>query len=162
MPVRSMTGFGLAEARTPSGFYRVEIRGVNNRFFDLQLRLPRIFSNLEQNIKKETCRRPSNNWAPMKWSSAWPMRSKPPSALRWWRKTLNRAGGGRPAPGSYAPALGPPGRLNIGASRGRGGPGRPPWRGRHRENLPGLTFFLELGNREFAIGGRDPNHFFSK
>ena len=53
MPVRSMTGFGLAEARTPSGFYRVEIRGVNNRFFDLQLRLPRIFSNLEQNIKKE-------------------------------------------------------------------------------------------------------------
>ncbi|MCX6350090.1 MAG: hypothetical protein NTV79_11445 [Candidatus Aureabacteria bacterium] len=48
-----MTGFGLAEARTPSGSYRVEIRGVNNRFLDLQLRLPRIFSNLEQKIKKE-------------------------------------------------------------------------------------------------------------
>jgi uncharacterized protein (TIGR00255 family) len=53
MPVRSMTGFGLAEAHTPSGSYRVEIRGVNNRFLDLQLRVPRIFSNLEQKIKKE-------------------------------------------------------------------------------------------------------------
>jgi uncharacterized protein (TIGR00255 family) len=48
-----MTGFGLAEASTPSGSYRVEIRGVNNRFLDLQLRLPRIFSNLEQKIKKQ-------------------------------------------------------------------------------------------------------------
>jgi uncharacterized protein (TIGR00255 family) len=53
MPVRSMTGFGLAEAHTPSGSYRIEIRGVNNRFLDLQLRVPRIFSNLEQKIKKE-------------------------------------------------------------------------------------------------------------
>jgi uncharacterized protein (TIGR00255 family) len=48
-----MTGFGLAEGHTPSGSYRVEIRGVNNRFLDLQLRVPRLFSNLEQKIKKE-------------------------------------------------------------------------------------------------------------
>jgi uncharacterized protein (TIGR00255 family) len=48
-----MTGFGLAEAKTPSGAYRIEIRGVNNRFLDLQLRVPRTFSNLEQKIKKE-------------------------------------------------------------------------------------------------------------
>lgn len=53
MPIRSMTGFGLAEAHTPSGTYRVEIRGVNNRFLDLQLRVPRSFSNLEQELKKE-------------------------------------------------------------------------------------------------------------
>ncbi|MGB7567931.1 MAG: YicC/YloC family endoribonuclease [Chitinivibrionales bacterium] len=52
MPVRSMTGFGLAEAQSPSGAYRVEIRGVNNRFMDLQLRQPRYFSNLEQKIKR--------------------------------------------------------------------------------------------------------------
>lgn len=52
MPVRSMTGFGLAEAQSPSGTYRVEIRGVNNRYMDLQLRQPRYFSNLEQKIKK--------------------------------------------------------------------------------------------------------------
>jgi uncharacterized protein (TIGR00255 family) len=53
MPVRSMTGFGIAEAHTPSGTYRVEIRGVNNRFMDLQLRQPRYFANLEQKTKKE-------------------------------------------------------------------------------------------------------------
>jgi uncharacterized protein (TIGR00255 family) len=53
MAVRSMTGFGIAEGRSPSGTYRIEIRGVNNRFLDLQLRQPRYFSNIEQKIKKE-------------------------------------------------------------------------------------------------------------
>ena len=53
MPLRSMTGFGLAEAPTPSGTYRVEIRGVNNRFFEMQLRQPRFVNNLEQQVRKE-------------------------------------------------------------------------------------------------------------
>lgn len=48
-----MTGFGLAEGSTPSGTYKVEIRGVNNRFLELQVRQPRFASNLEQQIKKE-------------------------------------------------------------------------------------------------------------
>jgi uncharacterized protein (TIGR00255 family) len=48
-----MTGFGLAEASTPSGEYRVEIRAVNNRFLDVQLRQPRFVNNLEQQIRKE-------------------------------------------------------------------------------------------------------------
>jgi len=48
-----MTGFGQAEDATPSGTYRVEIRGVNNRFFDLQIRLPKFVTNLEAKIKKE-------------------------------------------------------------------------------------------------------------
>ncbi len=51
MPIKSMTGFGLAEARTPSGAYRVEIRAVNNRFLDVQLRLPKSLAGLEQKIK---------------------------------------------------------------------------------------------------------------
>jgi uncharacterized protein (TIGR00255 family) len=51
MPVRSMTGFGQAEARTPSGQYRVEIRAVNNRFLDIQLRQPRSLNSLEQKVK---------------------------------------------------------------------------------------------------------------
>ena len=53
MPLRSMTGFGLAEASTPSGTYRIEIRSVNNRFLDIQIRQPRYFANIEQKIKKE-------------------------------------------------------------------------------------------------------------
>jgi uncharacterized protein (TIGR00255 family) len=48
-----MTGFGSAEASTPSGTYRVEIRGVNNRFFELQIRQPRFVTNLDQQVRKE-------------------------------------------------------------------------------------------------------------
>jgi len=53
MPIRSMTGFGLGEAVTPSGTYRVEIRGVNNRFQEIQIRQPKFTLNLEPKIKKE-------------------------------------------------------------------------------------------------------------
>jgi uncharacterized protein (TIGR00255 family) len=53
MSIRSMTGFGLAEGASPSGTYRVEIRGVNNRFLELQLRLPKFAANLESWVKKE-------------------------------------------------------------------------------------------------------------
>jgi uncharacterized protein (TIGR00255 family) len=52
MPLSSMTGFGQAEKTTPSGTYRVELRGVNNRFLEIQLRTPRVLSNLEARIKK--------------------------------------------------------------------------------------------------------------
>jgi uncharacterized protein (TIGR00255 family) len=48
-----MTGFGLAEGVTPSGTYRAEIRGVNNRFLELQVRQPRFVNNLDQQIRKE-------------------------------------------------------------------------------------------------------------
>lgn len=53
MPIRSMTGFGLAENSSISGTYRVEIRGVNNRFLELQIRLPKFAANLESRVKKE-------------------------------------------------------------------------------------------------------------
>jgi uncharacterized protein (TIGR00255 family) len=53
MPVKSMTGFGIAEARTPSGQYRVEIRAVNNRFLDIQIRQPKALYGLEQKIKEQ-------------------------------------------------------------------------------------------------------------
>ena len=52
MPLSSMTGFGQAEVSSPSGTYHVEIRSVNNRFLEIQTRMPRSFSNLEQKIKK--------------------------------------------------------------------------------------------------------------
>jgi uncharacterized protein (TIGR00255 family) len=53
MPFRSMTGFGLAEDVTPSGTYHIEIRGVNNRFLEVQLRQPRFVNKLEQQVRKE-------------------------------------------------------------------------------------------------------------
>ncbi len=52
MPLSSMTGFGQAEGSTPSGDFYIEVRSVNGRFFDIQMRIPRVFANLEAQIKK--------------------------------------------------------------------------------------------------------------
>ncbi len=52
MPLSSMTGFGQAELSTPSGTYRVEIRSTNNRFLDIQTRIPHSFNSVESDIKK--------------------------------------------------------------------------------------------------------------
>jgi uncharacterized protein (TIGR00255 family) len=47
-----MTGFGQAEGSTSLGTFRVEIRSVNNRFLDIQLRIPKSISILENEIKQ--------------------------------------------------------------------------------------------------------------
>jgi len=52
MALCSMTGFGQAEVVAPGGNYRVEIKSVNNRFLEIQLRLPKILYILEQKIKQ--------------------------------------------------------------------------------------------------------------
>lgn len=39
--VRSMTGFGIGSAKVSNRLIRVEVRSVNGRFMELQLRLPR-------------------------------------------------------------------------------------------------------------------------
>lgn len=52
MALKSMTGFGLAESVTPTGTYRVELKAVNNRYLETQLRLPRTLSVLEQKVRK--------------------------------------------------------------------------------------------------------------
>jgi uncharacterized protein (TIGR00255 family) len=53
MPLRSMTGFGQAESTVADGTsYRVEVRSVNNRFLDVQLRMPKSLSGLEQKTKQ--------------------------------------------------------------------------------------------------------------
>jgi uncharacterized protein (TIGR00255 family) len=44
--MRSMTGFGLGEAQLAPGKLAVEIRGVNHRFLDVRVRLPRELADL--------------------------------------------------------------------------------------------------------------------
>lgn len=44
--MRSMTGFGFGEAQLSSGKLAVEIRGVNHRFLDVRVRLPRELADL--------------------------------------------------------------------------------------------------------------------
>lgn len=51
MNLQSMTGFGRAEAEQSTGNYKIEIKTVNNRFLDVQFRMPRICNPLEKQIR---------------------------------------------------------------------------------------------------------------
>jgi uncharacterized protein (TIGR00255 family) len=52
MAFQSMTGFGSAETVEKHYSVRVEMRSVNNRYLDFQLRLPRELSALEPSLRK--------------------------------------------------------------------------------------------------------------
>ena len=49
--IKSMTAFGRAKGSVGGKEITVEIRSVNNRFFDCSVKLPRAFSFLEEKIK---------------------------------------------------------------------------------------------------------------
>ena len=49
--IRSMTAFGRARATAGGKDITVELRSVNNRFFDCSVKMPRAFSFLEEKIK---------------------------------------------------------------------------------------------------------------
>src|SRR5258708_9561367 len=44
--MRSMTGFGLGEVPLATGKLALELRGVNHRFLDVRVRLPRVLGDL--------------------------------------------------------------------------------------------------------------------
>ncbi len=50
--VRSMTGYGRAEAACEARKLTVEIKSVNNRYLDLNIRMPRRFNFLEARIRE--------------------------------------------------------------------------------------------------------------
>lgn len=49
--IRSMTGFGSADAQTPTGRLTVEIRSLNHRFGEVLVRLPRDLAPLEDRVR---------------------------------------------------------------------------------------------------------------
>ncbi len=49
--MKSMTGFGQAEVRSPQGVLSLELKVVNHRFFELKAKLPPQFLALEPKIK---------------------------------------------------------------------------------------------------------------
>ncbi len=51
--IKSMTGFGRAIYENEGREYLIEIKSVNNRFNDINIRMPRSLSYLEEKIKKE-------------------------------------------------------------------------------------------------------------
>jgi len=50
--IRSMTGFGRGEAQGAGGRFAVEMRSVNNRYLDVQIKAPRGIAALEPRIRK--------------------------------------------------------------------------------------------------------------
>jgi len=51
--ISSMTGYATRTQSTPFGTLTLELRAVNNRFLDIQLRLPDDFRSLEPKIRDQ-------------------------------------------------------------------------------------------------------------
>ncbi len=52
MRIKSMTGFGKAEGHTDRFLVKAEIKSVNSKFFDLNLRVPRFFGEKEIALRR--------------------------------------------------------------------------------------------------------------
>ena len=50
--LKSMTGFGRSMFKNDGREYLIEIKSVNNRYSDINIKLPRNISFLEEKIKK--------------------------------------------------------------------------------------------------------------
>lgn len=51
--IKSMTGFGKATLSVDSKEYQVEIKSINHRYADISVKMPRVLSYLEEDVKKE-------------------------------------------------------------------------------------------------------------
>jgi uncharacterized protein (TIGR00255 family) len=50
--IRSMTGFGAAERSTPAGRLQVELRTVNHRYLNVNVRIPQLLSRFEPELRE--------------------------------------------------------------------------------------------------------------
>lgn len=51
--IKSMTGYGKANLSEKERDYQVEIKSVNHRYLDISVKMPRVLSYLEEDVKKE-------------------------------------------------------------------------------------------------------------
>ena len=51
--IKSMTGYGKANLSKNEREYQVEIRSVNHRYLDICVKMPKVLSYLEEDVKKE-------------------------------------------------------------------------------------------------------------
>ena len=51
--IKSMTGYGKGVLNIEKREYQVEIKSVNHRYFDINVKMPRTISYLEEDIKKK-------------------------------------------------------------------------------------------------------------
>ena len=51
--IKSMTGYGIASFDSGNSKYTVEIKSLNSKFLELSLRLPKIFSEKEFQLRND-------------------------------------------------------------------------------------------------------------
>ena len=51
--IKSMTGYGKANLSKDKKEYQVEIKSVNHRYLDICVKMPRVLSYLEDEVKKQ-------------------------------------------------------------------------------------------------------------
>ena len=51
--IRSMTGFGIAESDTEKFICKVELKSLNGKFFELNIRMPRNWQHKELDVRNE-------------------------------------------------------------------------------------------------------------
>lgn len=51
--IKSMTGYGRANLSKTEREYQVEIKSVNHRYLDISVKMPKVLSYLEEEVKKE-------------------------------------------------------------------------------------------------------------
>ena len=51
--IRSMTGYGKGSLNLEGREYQIEIKSVNHRYLDINIKMPRTLSYLEETVKKE-------------------------------------------------------------------------------------------------------------
>ena len=49
--IKSMTGFGKGNSQIGNKYFQVELKSVNHRYLDISIRLPKIFTHMEENIR---------------------------------------------------------------------------------------------------------------
>src|SRR5690606_12171006 len=54
--IKSMTGYGIANFNDERGHYAVEIKSLNSKFLELNLKLPKAFSDKELFLRNECTR----------------------------------------------------------------------------------------------------------
>ena len=55
--IRSMTGYGKGYLNVGNREYQVEIKSVNHRYLDISIKIPKMLSYLEEDIKKQISKR---------------------------------------------------------------------------------------------------------
>ena len=55
--IRSMTGYGKQSLNVDGREYQIEIKSVNHRYLDINIKMPKTLSYLEEAVKKKSLKK---------------------------------------------------------------------------------------------------------